>query len=285
MLLAKIEKGRNTLLVELPYTRMMMAEHLASIGVERPADLLMCSTSDENPIKVHILGEGEFGSKLASFISPRDSLATVNTACECYQSLPYEQKLEAKEAVLNGEINSIQDFAYYVSDNRMGDFMEQYYCPLLGTVYPYDRDGNLQNDPDTYDGEFLIDYQREIQSLIRQEDASCGENIAEYFDGMDSARKKLKAVHFGTESVDGVLYGRITAKLTEPFTEEEEAEFKDWLEGQCSDGYGESLEQISINTSEGDLYVSFWQCGDGYFLLNSEEFNEHLQDTGMGGLE
>ena len=285
MLLAKIENGQNTLLVELPCKRMTMAEHLASIGIAKPAGQIPCGSGDEDPIKVKIIGDSEFGSKLASIISPKDSLSMVNTACELYQSLPYQVKLEAKEAVLDGRINSIQDFAHYVSDNRMRDVTEQYYCPLVGTVYAYDRYGNLQDYPDSYDGEFLAEYQREIQNLIRQEDAACDENIAEYFDGSNSAVAKLKAVHFGTKKVDGILYGCITAELTEPFTAEEDAEFKDWLEGQCSDGYGEGLEQVSIDTPEGDLYVSFWHISDQYFLLNSAEFQDHLQGIQMGGMQ
>ena len=285
MLIAKIENGRNTLLVELPCKRMTMAEHLASIGIAKPAGKLLCCADDGSPIKVKIVGESEFGSKLASFISPRDSLSLVNTACELYQSLPYQVKLEAKEAVLDGKISSIQDFAHYVSDNRMRNTTEQYYCPLIGTVYAYDRYGNLKDYPDTYDGEFLAEYQREIQNLIRQEDASCEENLAEYFDGSNSAVAKLKAVHFGTKKVNGVLYGCISADLTEPFTEEEDAEFKDWLECQCSDGYGEGLEQVAIDTSDGDLYVSFWHISDQYFLLNSTEFDDYLQDFKMGGIQ
>jgi hypothetical protein len=234
---------------------------------------------------VKIFGESEFGNRLASIISPEDSLSQVNTACELYQSLPYQVKLDAVDAILNGQISSLQDFAHYVSDNQMRDIREQYYCPLVGTVYAYDRYGNLEDYPDHCDGEFLAEYQRDIQRLIQQEDAACKENLAEYFDGSNSAVAKLKSVQFGTKKVDGVLYGCISAELTEPFTEEEEAEFKDWLEGQCSDGYGEGLEQIAIDTPDGDLYVSFWHISDQYFLLNSKEFNEYLQDFQMGGIQ
>lgn len=284
MLIAKIENGRNTLLFELPCNRMTMAEHLVSIGVAKPAGKLMCCNED-GPIKVKIIGESEFGSRLASIISPTDSLAQVNTVCELYQSLPYQVKLDAVGAILNGQISSIQDFAYYVSDNQVRDVIEQYYCPLIGTVYGYDRYGNLQDYPDTYDGAFLAEYQRDIQNLIHQEDAACDVNLAEYFDGSNSAIAKLKAVHFGTKKVDGILYGCITVELTEPFNEKEEAEFKDWLEGQCSDGYGEGLEQVAIDTPDGDLYVSFWHISDQYFLLNSTEFYEYLQDFQMGGIQ
>lgn len=80
MLIAKIKNGRNTLLVELPCKRMTMAEHLASIGIAEPAGKLLCCADDGSLIKVKIVGESEFGSKLASIISPKDSLSLVNTS-------------------------------------------------------------------------------------------------------------------------------------------------------------------------------------------------------------
>lgn len=284
MLLAKIENGRNTLLLELPCKRMMLAEHLASIGISKPASQILCRDEDDQ-IQVNIVGESEFGKELASIISPTDSLARVNTACELYQGLPYQVKLDAIEAIMNGQICSVQDFAYFVSDNRMRDIIECYYCPLSGVMYAYNRYGDLENCPDHCDGVDLADYQWDIQQLILREDAACKENLAEYFDGSNAAVAKLKSVQFGTKMVDGVLYGCITAELTEPFTEEEEAEFKEWLEGQCSDGYGEGLEQVAINTAEGDLFVSFWQGNDQYFLLSSKEFAEYRQGMKMGGIQ
>ena len=65
MLLAKVENARNTLLVEFPCKRMMLAEHLASIGISKPASQILCTDEDSNPIKVKIYGESEFGNSLA----------------------------------------------------------------------------------------------------------------------------------------------------------------------------------------------------------------------------
>ena len=45
-----------------------------------------------------IFGNGEFEKKLASFIYPTDALTLVNTMCEIYQNLPYQNKLDAMEA-------------------------------------------------------------------------------------------------------------------------------------------------------------------------------------------
>ena len=105
------------------------------------------------------------------------------------------------------------------------------------------------------------------------------------FDGSNGAIGKLKEVHFSTQNVDGVLYGCIRAELTAHFTAEEEAEFKDWLEGQCSDGYGEGLEQRSILVDDGDMYVSFWHGGDDWFMLNGDEFDQYLSEQKIGGIE
>lgn len=283
MILVKVENGRNTLLVDIPCKRMLLAEHLASIGISALASDIKCIDEEDAPIKVKILGVSEFAGKLASLISPEDSLSLVNTTCEIYQNLPYQNKLEAMAVVLHNQVESMRDFLRYMMDHRMQDAIAKYYCPLVATVYAYDQYGNLEDYPDEYDGSFLTAHEEKIRNLIHRYDSCCKENLAEYFFGSNSAVAKLKEVHFGTQNVSGILYGCIRAELTEPFTEEEEAEFLDWLEGQCSDGYGEGLEQRPISIDEGDLYVSFWNASDDYFLLNSDDFDEHLSGQKMGG--
>ena len=47
---------------------------------------------------------------------------------------------------------------------------------------------------------------------------------------------------------------------------------KDWITGQNSDGFGESLEQIPIKVEEGELYVSFWNRYR-YYLYTDQEFD------------
>ena len=284
MLIVKVENDRNAMLVDIPCKRMLLAEHLASIGIPAPASDIKCIDEEDAPIKVKILGVSEFAGKLASLISPEDSLSLVNTTCEMYQNLPYQNKLEAMAVVLHNQVDSMRDFLRYMMEHRMQDTIAKYYCPLVATVYAYDQYGNLEDYPDEYDGSFLTAHEEKIRSLIHRYDSCCKENLAEYFFGSNSAVAKLKEVHFGTQNVDGILYGCIRAELTEPFTEEEEAEFLDWLEGQCSDGYGEGLEQRPISIDDGDLYVSFWHAGEDYFLLNSDDFDAYLTSPRMGGM-
>ena len=94
----------------------------------------------------------------------------------------------------------------------------------------------------------------------------------------------MKEIHFGTQNVDGILYGKIRVELTERLTEEEDNEIKEFLIGQCSEGFGEGLEQREIEIPEGIMYVSFWNAAD-YFLLNEEEFDKRLTGLEMGGIE
>ena len=88
MLTAIIKNEGNTLVMEFPCKRYLMADHLSSIGIRKSAHEIKCVDEEKEPIKVKIFGNSEFENKLASFISPTDTLSLVNTMCEIYQNLP-----------------------------------------------------------------------------------------------------------------------------------------------------------------------------------------------------
>ena len=69
-------------------------------------------------------------------------------------------------------------------------------------------------------------------------------------------------------------------------TEDEKAILTDWILGQNSDGYGEHFEQQPIKTDEGDLYVSFWNSGDDYRIMDRDELDGFIdgQSFNMGGM-
>ena len=286
MFTAIIENEGNTLVMEFPCKRYLMADHLGSIGIRKPAHEIKCMDEEEEPIKVKIVGNNEFEKRLALLISPTDTLSLVNTMCEFYQNLPYQNRLDAMEAVMSGKVSSIAEFDKFMLESRMEDTTEYFYCPLVANVYSRDEYGNMDEYPDEYDGSYLAPYEDRIRELILREESLDEANLADYFDGSNGAVAKLKEIHFSTQNVDGVLYGDIRVELTEPFTTGEEAEFKDWAVGQMADGWGESFEQREIRIPEGEMYVSFWHSGDDYFMLNSNEFDEYLaQDQGMGGIQ
>jgi len=248
MLYAIIEHDKNTLVLEFPCRRTTMAEHLASIGIRTPAHDIKCIDDEDAPIKVKIYGESEFGKKLASFVSPENTLSGINSFCEIYHNMPYANKLDVQEAVLNGEVSSLKEFGQLMMNRRQQDTTEHYYCPLVATVYNYNYYGDLEEYPDEYDGEFLAPYEDRIRELIQREEALDETNLAEYFDGSNGAVAKLKEIHFSTQNVDGILYGSIRVELTEPLTAEEDEEIKEYLVGQMADGY--ASKRIMLNRSQ-----------------------------------
>ena len=261
MIKARIESGKETLYLNLPCEQETLNAKIGGGGDE---------------IKVTFSGESEFESRLISLIRPGNRLSIINCICGFYENLPSADKLDIQNAVMSGKVFTLPDFGKLVIDRRQQDVTEYYYCPLVARVYPRDEYGGYDEYPDDYDGDFLAQYEDKIRKLIRQEELR-GENLAAYFSGSDGAVSKLKEIHFGTQNVDGVLYGKIRVELTETLTEEEDAEIKEFLVGQCADGFGEGLEQRKIDIPEGIMYVSFWNADD-YFMLNENKFDEYLID-------
>lgn len=286
MVNAVIEHQGASAIIPLPCKRIIMAEQLASIGIMKPAHEIKCKDEEDEPIKVKIIGgESVFEWTFASLVSSEDTLSFVNSICEIFDNLPYQNKLDAMEIAMTDQVSSLKEFGNMMVESRMKDTIAKFYCPLVGTAYHRNEYGDLDEDGVEIDGRELARYEDEIRVLIQQEDSYDENNLAEYFDGSNSANAKLKEVRFSTQNVGGILYGCIRAELTEPFTPEEEAEFKDWITGQCSDGYGEGLEQHPIKTEDGELYVSYWNGCDDYFMLNEDEFDEYLVNQSMGGIE
>jgi hypothetical protein len=237
MLNAIITHKGNTLLLEFPCKRMLLAEHLASIGIRTQPSEIKCIDEEDAPIQVKIYGESEFDRKLASLVSPENSIQGVNGWCDIYHNLPYANKQQIQSAVLNGEVNSLKDFGMLLMNQHTNNVTEHFYCPLVASVYFRDEYGNCDDFPNEYEGDFLSPYEDRIRELIQREDGLDSENLAAYFYGSNGAVGKLKEIHFGTQNVDGVLYGSIRIELTEPLTPEETEEIREYLIGQCADGY------------------------------------------------
>ena len=261
MFKAKIENVKETLYLDLPCDQETLSAKIGGGGDE---------------IKVTFSGESEFESKLISLIRPGNRLSTINCICGFYENLPSVDKSDIHDAVMNGRVFSFSDFGKLVIDRRQQDVTEYYYCPLVARVYRHDEYGDYGEYPDDYDGDYLAQYEDKIRKLIKQEELH-GENLATYFSGSDGAVSKLKEIHFGTQNVDGIIYGKIRVELTEQLTEEEDVETKEFLIGQCADGFGEGLEQREIEIPEGIMYVSFWNADD-YFMPNENKFDEYLID-------
>ncbi len=111
----------------------------------KAAHEIKCMDEKDEPIKVKIFGNSEFEKKLASLISPTDTLSLINTTCEIYQNLPYQNKLDAMEPMMSGKVSSTAEFDKYMLEARMQDTTEYFYCPLTANVYSRDEYGNMED--------------------------------------------------------------------------------------------------------------------------------------------
>ena len=57
------------------------------------------------------------------------------------------------------------------------------------------------------------------------------------------------------------------------------------LTGSLADGWGESYEQHPVTLGDDEVYISFWNSRDDYYLKpESEVFPEQKFDQIMGGI-
>ena len=275
MLTAVIENNGNTLVLDFPKSRPILEAELASIEIQELAHEIYCTDEESVPIKVKITGNDDFERIIAAAVHPSDTLAAVNNACDFFRGLPPRSAEHLKRDVLENGLTSLSDFFSRIFREEKETVVEQFYFPLSVTLYPYNDYGDLdEENVEELDGTFAADYEFTIRTRLEKEQR--GFDMAETFDGSDSAVEKLRFVKWNVEEIDGCLYGKILARLTGPFDPEERAEFVDWALGQNSDGLGESFEQRPFRTDDGEMYVSFWNPGPDYFICSEDKLDEHI---------
>lgn len=97
---AIITRNDQTVILELPTSRMELAGSLSRIGGRTPAHIIPCSDEEVDYIKVKLFGESDFENELTTPIAPKDNLGNINTVLDLYRELPQTQK-EKLEANLS----------------------------------------------------------------------------------------------------------------------------------------------------------------------------------------
>lgn len=155
------------------------------------------------------------------------------------------------------------------------------YCPLKITVNNHDDSADLYETPSHYYTEYEDKINKKIQQSFDYDEQERG--LVTWCDDEDITRKVFSAKPF-VEVRGGDLYGCV---LLEHYGDLEKADLvsvSDYISGQLSDGWGEGFEQHEISIGDEDIYVSFWDSGDEYFLkLESEAFPEPNYEIKLGG--
>lgn len=282
MVYAEIKNKRDTLVFGFPRNTADMQIKLSSIGIHKNVKDIPLSAQESDDIRVRLYAENNIWNHFVRIFSGNESLADVNEAVWAILKADEVIKTELEQNIIHDQYDSVQELLKDIEGMTVsaGKYTESFYFPLKGML-----DENEYEDYYEIDNMFLMEYKGDIREAVEREQ-SIGD-MAQYFNRSESVNEKLASAVWSVDEVGGKLYGRVNVRLKEPLTEGETEILKEWISGQNSDGLGEGFEQRAIETEEGDLYVSFWNSGDGYFVYSQDEMDAYIcqqHEMRMGGM-
>ena len=283
MINAIINHKDKTAVIEFPLDLYPLYQSLTDVGFQGGPHRVKLTDNEGDDMRVKLYSESDFGNHLMLLFNENDTLEDVHTVVGAITNAPDEVKEQLEEYILNDQLDTKEELYDLLTELKEANapVVTTFYCPLSGQIY----DGYDGGTSDV-DGRFLSDYISEIEEKWEHEQTPAFE-IADYITDHPTANEKLKMARWAVEEIGGVLYGRIDCRSAEAFTPEEIEAIKDGISGQNSDGFGEGFEQREIHTDDGDLYVSFWQSGNDYFIHTQSEMDEYInqgQGLKMGGM-
>ena len=282
MVYAEIKNKRDTLVLGFPRNAADMQIKLSSIGIHKNVKDIPLSAQESDDIRVRLYAENNIWNHFVRIFSGTESLADVNEAVWAVLKADEVIKTELEQNILHDQYDSVQELLKDIEGMTVsaGKYTESFYFPLKGML-----DEDEYEDYYEIDNMFLQEYKHDIREAVEREQ-SIGD-MAQYFNRSESVNEKLASAVWSVDEVGGKLYGRVNVRLKEPLTEGETEILKEWISGQNSDGLGEGFEQRAIETEEGNLYVSFWNSGDGYFVYSQDEMDAYIcqqHEMRMGGM-
>lgn len=136
----------------------------------------------------------------------------------------------------------------------------------------YDIDGGIYFD--------------KIRDTVRRDDIQNEKRgLAEYISKKNICQKKVYSIKPDVERVNDVMMGVVAIKMTEPLSQGEIDDLKDYITGQFSDGWGESFEQQAIQVDGNQIYVHFWNSEEYFIKTEEEMMSEQEQEFEMEGMQ
>lgn len=274
----------NTLVTEFPKDYLGIYEELCSIGCRKAPERIPLTDNEEDDIRVKLYADNDIGNHLLFLLREIGTLADANTAAFAVLNADEDIKQELEQNLLTDQYSNTAELLRDIREmtEQIGQVKTSFFCPLEGNIEDAEYGGltpvgNL----------FLKSYAWDIRELLEMEQSSPEDAMAQFYDDDETIKEKLVAAAWTVDEYKGKLYGRIDCRFKEALTEDETEKFKEWLTGQCSDGVGEHFEQQPIRTEDGDLFVSFWNSSDSYFLCTEDELDgciEEAQGMQFGGM-
>lgn len=254
-----------------------MYEKFQEYGIVAPLFAIHMKDMRAEDAPIRVVSDSDIGNALINLLDDKESLYDVRQIDSDVSGIRDELKEEIEQNLVYEQFHDI-DHLYRDIKRMTKDLAANkviFYCPLTAQL----------ND---HEGDYYETHGYTINcNAYKIEEALEGYQardvcMAEYVGDHANIKDKLVFAEWGAEEIRGTLYGRIDCYITEDLTPEETERLREALEGQNSDGFGEGFEQHEIRIDEGDLYVSFWNSGDSYFLDTEDEFYERIeQGSGM----
>lgn len=283
MISAVIQNKTGTdLVVEMPCDSYQISSQLWERGIRVSPRRLKVSDDNDDGVRVTLTAVDPVGEQLISVFGPRNSLSDVNNVLNAVATARPDVRMELDQRILSGRYCTPDEVIRDVRavTQEMAPVKLSFYCPLKGQINEWD--GDME---DTYNST-LLENQDKIEKQLEEEQQPEDGDMAEYLVGDNaSLYAKLYLAEFCVEEIGGQLYGRIDCWFTQRPNEDEIDYLREEIIGQAADGFGEHFEQQAIRIDEGDLYVSFWDSGDDYFMYTEDEMEDYLHNPmTMGGV-
>ncbi len=169
----------------------------------------------------------------------------------------------------------------YIEAERKELTATKLYCPLQIIVDDHDEDADLYELPSAC----YIDHKNKINEKIKKsfdyDERERG--LVTWCDDKNITQRIYSAIPY-VEVRNGDLFGVVELKSYGKIDPADLISVSDYIKGQLSDGWGESFEQHEIKAGDEDLYISFWNSGNEYFLKpESEIFPDQNYELTLGG--
>ena len=272
----------KTVTIEMPCDSYQISGQLWGNDIRISPSRLKLSSDSNGGVTVALEATDTTGEQFISLFGSRNTLSEVNNAASAVWNAGPEIRSEMEQRILNGRYSNPGEVLRDVRavTQEMAPVKLSFYCPLKGQINQWD--GDME---DTCNGT-LLENQEKIEALLEEEQQPEDGDMAHYLVGdHPELYRKLYLAEFCVEEIGGELYGKIDCWFTQRPSEEEIDYLREEIIGQAADGFGEHFEQQPIRIDEGDLYVSFWDCGDDYFMYTDDEMDDHLHNPmTMGGM-
>lgn len=276
MMYAVVFHHDRAVMMELPEDPPLLQVKLAGIGIHESLNRLFIQENAEQPVRVKLFAESDRAHYAAGLFTAENTLDEANRCAHMLETMHEDVEDIVDEKLLRYKYSSPQELMEDIRSltEDLAAITVDYYCPLK--IHMTDEE---YGDWYETDNGYAAANEDAVRALVQKEQARDLNDMTAYFNGSESAKAKLLSAVWDVQNVGGELYGVIHTKLTEAFSPAEEQEWIGELVGQAADGFGEGLEQRGIKTEDGEIYVSFWNDGDSYFMENETAFRQRLADS------